>query len=518
MGIADILTLLGGLALFLHGMQMMSSGLEAAAGGKMKEILERLTSNRFMGVLVGAVITAVIQSSSATTVMVVGFVSAGMMTLNQAVWIIMGANVGTTLTSVLVAMDVGALAPVLAFVGVVLMVFVKKPRAQHIGQILAGLGILFIAMDMMSSAMYPLRDSPGFINLMSTFSNPLLGITAGALFTALIQSSSASVGVLQTLAGNGIIGLGSAVYVLFGQNIGTCITALLACAGGTRDAKRTTLIHLLFNVIGTAVFTVICMVTPLTALIENAFPGQAQSQIAFMHILFNVTTTLLLLPMGNGLGGKEGGLGVSAIVLDQLRHELRRMLDMAQDNVSGSFQSLLDRDGEKLGEMAEREEYIDYLNREISRYVSKLISIESNEQTSAVVSSFFTISGNIERIGDHADNLAGYTKMLMDKGVSFSATARKEVTEMRDMCLKAIDALTDPQAGRPDWMADVAQMEDRIDDMTARFRRGQLTRMKSGACSEEACILYAELLTDFERIGDHVLNIAEELTKAQTTL
>jgi phosphate:Na+ symporter len=514
----------------------------------MKEILERLTSNRFMGVLVGAVITAVIQSSSATTVMVVGFVSAGMMTLNQAVWIIMGANVGTTLTSVLVAMDVGALAPVLAFVGVVLMVFVKKPRAQHIGQILAGLGILFIAMDMMSSAMYPLRDSPGFINLMSTFSNPLLGITAGALFTALIQSSSASVGVLQTLAGNGIIGLGSAVYVLFGQNIGTCITALLACAGGTRDAKRTTLIHLLFNVIGTAVFTIICMVTPLTALIENTFPGQAQSQIAFMHILFNVTTTLLLLPMGNGLAklavvllpeqesaggeetmylayltplhtvGKEGGLGVSAIVLDQLRHELRRMLDMAQDNVSGSFQSILDRDGDKLGEMAEREEYIDYLNREISRYVSKLISIESNEQTSAVVSSFFTISGNIERIGDHADNLAGYTKMLLDKGVDFSATARKEVTEMRDMCLKAIDALTDPQAGRPDWMADVAQMEDRIDDMTARFRRGQLTRMKSGACSEEACILYAELLTDFERIGDHVLNIAEELTKAQTTL
>ena len=298
MGLGDILALLGGLALFLHGMQMMSSGLEAAAGSKMKSILERLTANRFLGVLVGAMITAVIQSSSATTVMVVGFVNAGMMTLNQAVWIIMGANIGTTVTSLLIALDVGALAPVLAFVGVVLMVFVKKPQAQHIGQILAGLGVLFIAMDMMSTAMYPLRDSEAFIKMMSTFSNPVLGISAGALFTALIQSSSASVGVLQTLAGNGVIGLGSAVYVLFGQNIGTCITALLAAAGANRNAKRATLIHFLFNVIGTVIFTVICMMTPLTTLVEGAVDG-AQGQIATMHMLFNVTTTLLLLPLGN---------------------------------------------------------------------------------------------------------------------------------------------------------------------------------------------------------------------------
>lgn len=549
MGITDILGLLGGLALFLHGMQMMSSGLEAAAGSKMKEILERLTANRFLGVLVGALITAVIQSSSATTVMVVGFVNAGMMALNQAVWIIMGANVGTTVTSVLIALDVGALAPILAFAGVVLMVFVKQPRAQHIGQILAGLGVLFIAMDMMSAAMYPLRDSKTFIRLMSTFSNPLLGITAGALFTALIQSSSASVGVLQTLAGNGVIGLGSAVYVLFGQNIGTCITALLASAGANRNAKRATLVHLLFNVIGTVIFTVVCMVFPLTGLVEGLLPGQAQAQIAAMHMLFNVATTILLLPLGSYLaalaarilpeqaaaedrsgemslayltpiqaGGKEGGLGVSAIVVDQLRNELNRMLSMARDNVADSFRAVLSRDEGQLEQVEAREDYIDFLNREISRYVSQLISIETNEQGSAIVSSFFTISGNIERIGDHADNLAGYTRLLVGKNIAFSEAAQHEIGAMRDISLEAISALLYHRGGRQDWLVEIAQTEQRIDDMTAQFRRGQLQRMRAGSCSEEACIIYSELLTDFERIGDHVLNIAEELTRAQTNL
>ena len=549
MGIGDILALLGGLALFLHGMQMMSSGLEAAAGSKMKSILERLTANRFLGVLVGAMITAVIQSSSATTVMVVGFVNAGMMTLNQAVWIIMGANIGTTVTSLLIALDVGAMAPVLAFVGVVLMVFVKKPQAQHIGQIMAGLGVLFIAMEMMSAAMYPLRDSETFINMMSTFSNPVLGISAGAVFTALIQSSSASVGVLQTLAGNGVIGLGSAVYVLFGQNIGTCITALLASAGANRNAKRATLIHFLFNVIGTTIFTVICMVTPLTAIVESSVSG-AQGQIATMHMLFNVITTLLLLPLGTYLaklavkllperasettedkeqmhlayltpvqpGGKEGGLGGSAIVVDQLRNELHRMLNMARNNVADAFSAVLARDAATLEHVEEREDYIDYLNREISRYVSHLVSLETNEQSSAAVSCFFTISGNVERIGDHADNLAGYTRFLVKKDVGFSEEAQAEIGKMRDVALTAVTALLDEEAGSAEWLTEVAQMEQRIDDMTDSYRRHQLERMKKGNCNEEACILYSELLTDFERIGDHVLNIAQELYKAKTSL
>ena len=563
MGISEILGLLGGLALFLHGMQMMSSGLEAAAGARMKSILERLTANRFLGVLVGAAITAVIQSSSATTVMVVGFVNAGMMTLGQAVWIIMGANIGTTVTGLLIALDVGELAPMFAFVGVVLMVFIKEPKLQHIGQILAGLGVLFIGMGMMSSSMSPLRDSEPFIRIMSTFSNPLLGILAGAAFTAVIQSSSASVGILQALASSGVISYASSVFVLFGQNIGTCITAVLAAIGTNRNAKRATLIHLMFNLIGTAIFTTLFVLFPIAAVVEGTLvlPGEVgrtlshliptdpMAQIAMTHTVFNITTTLVLLPLGNYLaklairilpdqavetedqesmtlayltpiqaGGKEGGLGVSALVIDQLRNELNRMLSMARDNVADSFRAVLARDQEQLVQVEQREEYIDFLNREISRYVSHLISIETNEQGSAVVSSFFTISGNIERIGDHADNLAGYTRMLVGKNISFSETAQSEISAMRDISLEAISALLHYQAGQPQWLSEVAQMEQKIDDMTDSFRRGQLQRMKEGTCNQEACILYSELLTDFERIGDHVLNIAEELTKAQTGL
>ena len=245
MEITDILSLLGGLALFLYGMQMMSNGLEAAAGNKMKKILEKLTANRFLGIAVGAGITAVIQSSSATTVMVVGFVNSGMMRLEQAVWIIMGANIGTTITGQLIALDVGAIAPMFAFLGVAMVVFLKNPKLHHYGMIIAGLGILFIGMEMMSSAMMPLRDSEAFVSLMTKFSNPILGILAGAAFTALIQSSSASVGILQALAVSGAISLSSAVFVLFGQNIGTCITAVLASIGTSRNAKRATIIHLL---------------------------------------------------------------------------------------------------------------------------------------------------------------------------------------------------------------------------------------------------------------------------------
>ena len=558
MQMSDFLGLLGGLALFLYGMQMMSSGLEAAAGSRMKMILERLTANRFLGVLVGAAITAVIQSSSATTVMVVGFVNAGMMTLNQAVWIIMGANIGTTVTGLLIALDVGELAPLFAFVGVALVVFVKKPQLQHIGQILAGLGVLFIGMDMMSSAMSPLRESEAFINLMSTFSNPLLGILAGTGFTAVIQSSSASVGILQALANSGVIGLPSAVFVLFGQNIGTCITAVLASIGTSRNAKRTTIIHLMFNIIGTCIFTTLFLLFPIAYVIDGSLtlpgslgqtiaglmPASHAGQIALVHTSFNIITTIILLPLGNYLAkaavkilperpedkadqlhleyltpiqisSKDGGLGVSAIYVDQMQHELRRMMEMAKDNVEASFRSVLNRDEEELEQVEKTEEYIDFLNKEISLHVSRLITYETNEKASAVVSSFFTISGNIERIGDHADNLAGYTRMLNKRNISFTGVAHEEISAMRDICLEGINDLLSLNAGNVEWLADVSALEQRIDDMTSDYRRNHLERMRDGECSDEACILYSELLTDFERIGDHILNIAQEMAKVQ---
>ena len=518
---------------------MMSSGLEAAAGNRMKGILEKLTANRFLGVLVGAGITAAIQSSSATTVMVVGFVNSGLMTLRQAVWIIMGANIGTTITGQLIALDVGALAPVFAFAGVVMVVFVKKPQVRHYGSILAGLGVLFIGMDMMSAAMEPLRDAPMFLRLVGTFSNPLVGILVGMVFTAVIQSSSASVGILQALASSGVIGLGSAVYVLFGQNIGTCITAVLASVGTSRNAKRATLIHLMFNVFGTALFTALCVATPLTDWVAALTPFHPASQIANMHTLFNIVTTLLLLPFGGTLvklamrilperrsdrqegmyleylvpmpvhTKQEHPIGFSALYLTQLRQELGRMLAMARANITTAFRAVLDRNPGVLEEAVATEEYLDYLNKEISQYISKIIVNETNEADSAAVSACFKITGNIERIGDHAMNICGYSGMMEQKDIRFSQQARGEIARMRDICLEVLDALAG-ESGPAELLGRVADLEQRIDDMTETYRENQLRRMREGACSDEACIIFSELLTDFERIGDHALNIAEE--------
>ncbi len=543
--VSILLGLLGGLALFLYGMQMMSSGLEAAAGNRMKQILERLTANRFLGVLVGAGITAAIQSSSATTVMVVGFVNSGMMTLRQAVWIIMGANIGTTITGQLIALDIGQLAPLFAFVGVALVVFFKKPQVHHYGSILAGLGVLFIGMEMMSSSMEPLREWPAFVELVGTFSNPLVGILAGALFTAVIQSSSASVGILQALAVSGIVGIDSAVYVLFGQNIGTCITPLLASVGTSRNAKRTTIIHLMFNVFGTVLFTIICMTTPFTDLIASLTPGSPDSQIANMHTLFNVVTTLILLPAGSlmvkiamrilpdraeneaegmhlaylvpgpALTRQEHPIGFSAMYVNQLRQEINRMLGMARQNVEMAFEAVLAADPKYLEKAEETEEYLDFLNREICRYISDVIVNESNERDSAAISAYYLISGNIERIGDHAINICEYTQLLKKKNIRFSDEAASELRGMQNVCLEAIDLLeTDPGVDMNRWLDRVSDLEQKIDDMTGEYRDRQLDRMRRGTCTDEGGIIFSELLTDFERIGDHVLNIAQQRVKA----
>lgn len=537
--LAIIAGLLGGLALFLIGMQMMSSGLEAAAGNKMKKILEKLTSNRFLGVIVGAAITAVIQSSSATTVMVVGFVNSRLMTLNQAVWVIMGANIGTTITGQLIALDVGEIAPFIAFLGVAMIVFLKRDSIHHYGQILAGLGILFLGMEMMSSAMMPLRESEAFVNLMTRFSNPLLGILVGMVFTAIIQSSSASVGILQALAMSGVIGLSSAVYVLFGQNIGTCITAVLASIGTSRNAKRTTIVHLMFNIIGTTIFTLICMFTPLTGWVESWTPDKVAAQIANMHTLFNVATTLLLLPFGNQLAklvikilpeketeresgyylkyikpidtAQEYHIGVAAIAIGGTRMELTRMMHKVRENVDTSYRCVLAGNSKHLNEVSETEEYIDYLNAQISDYVSHLITHELNEKDSEIISALFKISGNLERIGDHAMNISEYTKRMEKKNITFSAAAHDEIGQMRDICIKAIDLLGNLEPITEEAFTKIAAAEQEIDDMTRQFRHNQLKRMRTGDCSNEACVLYSEMLTDFERMGDHILNIGEVL-------
>lgn len=536
---SDFLTLLGGLALFLYGMQMMSSGLEAAAGNRMKTILEKLTSNRFKGVLVGAGITAVIQSSSATTVMVVGFVSAGLMTLNQAVWVIMGANIGTTVTGLLIALDVSAIAPLITFVGVVMMVFIKSEKAQHLGNIIAGLGVLFIGMNMMSTAMEPLQDSAVFTSLITKFNNPFVGILVGAVFTALIQSSSASVGILQALAASGVLGLPQAVYVLFGQNIGTCITAVLASIGTKVNAKRSTIIHLMFNIIGTAIFTAICMVTPFVTLMESVTPGNAVAQIANVHVVFNIVTTLMLLPFGNLMaeaatrilpGNDEEAqeahkliylepidmrkihqVGQISVSIKQLDNEIARMFDLVCQNVRAGFDAVLTRKCSQMEHIAAREDYVDYLNAEISKYIARVVVMEMSETDSKRISAYYKIVGNLERIADHAMNVAEYAYDIEKGNVKLSESALEEIQAMRVLTEKTLEGIASgEEKDGKELLKSTAQNEQKIDDMSETLRNNQINRMKEGRCSPEAGILFSEMVTDFERIGDHALNIAEQ--------
>lgn len=537
MGITDVLSLFGGLALFLYGMQMMSNGLEAAAGNKMKSILEKLTSNRIKGVLVGAGITAVIQSSSATTVMVVGFVNSGLMTLQQAVWIIMGANIGTTITGQLIALDIGAIAPLFAILGVGAIMFSKNEKVHHISSIIAGLGILFMGMDMMGAAMEPLQESEAFINLMTQFSNPLLGILVGAVFTAVIQSSSASVGILQALAATGMIPLSSAVYVLFGQNIGTCITAVLASIGTKVNARRTTIIHLMFNIIGTALFTVICMVTPYVSLIESITPGDPVAQIANAHTIFNIVTTLILLPFGTYMARaaekilpdskKEDdeelrlkyirpfdssyAVGNSAIAVTQVKEEVDRMLDMVARNIGDAFDTLIKYDDKSRKKVEEREEYIDYLNKGISEYIVSLMAGEMNANDSRKINGYYAIISNLERIGDHATNIAEYADDMKKWDLQFSDNVLDELEEMKKQCITSLENIKNVDPADAGKVLDQAEaLEQKTDDMRDKYFKKQMQRLKKGKCKPQSGIVFSEVLTDFERMGDHALNIAQQ--------
>lgn len=531
----DILMLLGGLALFLYGMQMMSNGLETAAGNKMKQILEKLTSNRIKGVLVGAIITAVIQSSSATTVMVVGFVNTGLMTLNQAVWVIMGANIGTTITGQLIALDIGAIAPLIAFLGVACIMFVKNEKIRHISSIFAGLGVLFIGMDMMGDAMAPLQDSATFINFMTTFKNPLMGIAIGAIFTALIQSSSASVGILQALASTGMIPLSSAVFILFGQNIGTCITAVLAAIGTRPNAKRTTIIHLMFNIIGTIIFTIISLTTPFVSIMEG-ITSDPVAQIANVHTTFNIITTLLLLPFGTYMAklatkilpeSQEESeqvqhlkyivpfesnypVGHATLVISQIQREVTRMIEKVKANVEASYNALLKGEGASLDEIEETEEYIDYLNAEISRYIVRLMSVEMSEDDTRRINNYYLALSNIERIGDHAMNIAEYTRNMKKWDISFSDDARTEIKKMKQVSMNILNVIDFTDATTPAAQLEtISKYEFLMDDMEKKYRKRQIKRAKKGDCKAESGILFSELLTDFERIGDYALNIGE---------
>ena len=539
MKLTNLFSMLGGLALFLYGMNMMSNGLEMAAGDKMKTILEKLTSNRILGVLVGALVTAIIQSSSATTVMVVGFVNSGLMSLTSAVWVIMGANIGTTITGQLIAIDITAIAPLIAFIGVAMIVFFKSQKLDAIGGVIGGLGILFIGMETMSSAMVPLRTMPEFVGLISKFQNPFIGILVGALFTALIQSSSASVGILQALAKSGVMTLSSSIYVLFGQNIGTCITSVLASIGTSKNAKRTTIIHLSFNIIGTVLFVTISMLFPFADLVQSLTPSNVAAQIANVHTIFNVTTTLLLLPIGTKLvdlacrilpDSKEDQqdmqlkyldfsifdndyhIGTSAIANTQLFNETQHMLNVANHNVKRAFELLDHYDEEKYIRLQKDEEYINYLNQQVINFTTAVISHEFQAESSQSIVLFLKLSSDLERIGDHAMNIAARAQKLAKDDTHFSEDALKEIGIMESLCNNILDELIIMDYDEFKYIVDkVDVMEDNIDKTQHQFAVNQLIRLKEKKCTTENSVIYTKILTDFERIGDHGLNIAESL-------
>lgn len=537
MDISNILALLGGLGLFLYGMKLMSNGLESAAGSRLKGLLEKLTKNKFLGMLVGLVITAIIQSSSATTVMVVGFVNAGIMTLTQAVGVIMGSNIGTTVTAQIIAFGPKSLAPLLIFSGAILAIFFKKKSIKYTGQILAGLGILFLGMNSMGDAMKPLSEIESFQKILISFKNPILGILAGAIFTGVVQSSSASIAILQTMAISGIIGLDNAIFVLFGQNIGTCVTAMISSIGTSKTAKRTALVHLLFNVFGTVIFVTLVSFLPFVDWMKALAPGRAEAQIAFTHTTFNIVTTAIMLPLSGilvklarlivrGEDKREDGLHFEFIddstfrnpqvATVQLTKEIERMANIAKHNIHLSIDAFIDKDKEKMDEVIANEEIIDYLNVNITNYLVKANTLGLSDRDVERVGAMFHVVSDIERIGDHAENIVEYTHTAIAKNIIFSDAAIDEIRDLQERVDKIFsDAMTffmDPTQNG--GLAErIWEEEDAVDRLTEELRDNHVARLGGNVCLPDASMFFLEILTDLERCADHAVNIAFAMSK-----
>lgn len=535
MSVANILSMAGGLGLFLFGIRTMGDGLENAAGAKLKRMLEVLTGNRFLAVLVGFVVTAIIQSSTATTVMVVGFVNAGMMSLAQAVGVIMGANIGTTVTSLLIALNFSSVAAASVLVGVILMLASKKTVVKNLGAIFTGFGLLFLGIDMMSDSMAPLRDSAGFMNFIVTVSEsplrPLFGIILGIVMTAVLQSSSASVGVLQTLAMQGLVPLKFSVFVLFGQNIGTCLTALFSTVGAKKNSKRAAVIHLLFNLIGTGIFILIALLTPYVEWIEKLSPDP-MAQIAISHIVFNIVSTVVMFPFAKALvklscllvPGKDDSesemhckfiddrlLNTPPFAVMQVSKEVARMAKLARDNFETSAHALINRSDKDLDKVMENEEIINYLNHHITSYLVKLNALDITDSDSDYIARVFHAINDIERVGDHAINLAEAAQHNIGEGLKFSDPAREELNQLCGSVVTLLErsmAAFDNQSLSDDEAKELSDLEEHIDDLTIECQDSHIFRLNRKECNTEAGMLYLNTITDFERVGDHAINIA----------
>lgn len=526
----NYIALAGGIGMFLYGIKIMGEGLELAAGNKLKKLLEKITSNRIIAVLVGLAVTALIQSSAATTVMVVGFVNAGLMNLLQAVGIIMGANIGTTMTSVLIALDLSSIAPVFLFIGVVMMTFSKKKMVKHIGQIIAGFGLLFLGIKTMSGAMEPLRDNQTFRNLIATGSNPLVGVLIGFVVTAVMQSSSASIGVLQAMAVQGLVPIGFASYVLYGQNIGSCVTTMLSAAGTKTNSKRAAVIHLLFNCIGTAIFILITMFTPFTKWIEM-LTDNTVVQISLVHIIFNVVCTCIMLPAAKLLvkaacflvpekANEQGSfsleylderiLTTSPLAVAQAGKETMRMAMLARNNFSLASRALLDSDKTNIEDIMETEELINFLNHNITRYLVKINALDISREDAKYIGRLFNVVNDIERIGDHAQNLVEAASAAIEEGQKVSPQAKKELEEMQRTVLRLLDGSIEAfekQNLDVETAKRLNALEEEVDNLKDAYQMAHIERLNNGECETHAGMLFVNTIIDFERIGDHATNI-----------
>ena len=538
--VSIILPFIGGLGMFIYGMQIMAQGLENAAGSKMKSLLEVLTKNKFFGVLLGAFITAVIQSSSATTVMVVGFVNAGIMNLTQAMGVIMGANIGTTVTGWLVssvewakALSPANIAPVAVMIGVIVMLTGKRRSTKDISSIIVGFGILFIGITTMSDAVEPLQQSEAFCNLFVTLGHsPFLGIVAGALVTAVIQSSSASVGILQSLAAAGLVPFNAAVYIIMGQNIGTCVTAIMSSIGAKKTAKTAAVMHLLFNVIGTIIFSVVAIV--FFKVINPGFGlGMiTQTEISTVHTIFNIGTTVLLFPVSDWiiklakkLEREDSGdtddsqvllddrmLETPSIALQSTVSEMVRMGHIVRTTMDRTRDVLITQKREEIEKIREEESIADSLCKGITEYSIKLNTLSINEKEHQEVASILQIVSDIERVSDYCENISEFAENLKDQKASFSEIAKEEIRQMEDVCIDcfryAIEALEEHSKEKA---MKVIEKESRADELEIALRSAHMKRLARNECSTESGIVFLDALVCLERISDHARNIAEEI-------
>lgn len=529
------ISLIGGLGMFLYGMNVMGDGLQKAAGEKLKKIIEMLTTNKIMGVLVGTLVTAIIQSSSATTVMTIGFVNAGIMSLQQAVGVIMGANVGTTVTAQLVSFNIEKYAPIAIGIGMAFWFFTKKKNVKNISEILIGFGILFVGMNFMKAAAAPVSEMPQVHDAMLYLSkNPVLGILAGFVITGTIQSSSASIGILIVLASQGLLPITAALPVLYGDNIGTCVTSLLSTVGASRNARRAAIMHLCFNVIGTLLF-IIVLSKPIVALVTSIDPTNVPRQIANAHTLFNVVNVIVLLPFSSYLVKlatklvpytededlenihttkflDERILETPSIALSNTVDEVIRMASRSTRALDSAYDAVKTFSHEKREKTFEYEKMINTLQLDITNFLFALSNRNLSDLERIKADVLFHIVNDIERVGDHADNIAEISQFMEDKKVKFTDDATKELDTLFELASKNFyDSITALKTSDFELAATITDREREINILEQNARNSHMVRLRSGTCSVEAGIYFLDIISNLERISDHSINITEEL-------